>query len=128
MSRWQICIMRMDIQRQGMVDRGIQVMVGLDMGVVATGVPMLEDMEMPMEDTLVLLGHTLLLSIIWHQLRTHIKYQEQSVNQRDSRIRQIEASRKIESKLTASELIAITRRRKTRSRLRLIIQLVETNR
>ena len=68
MSRWQICIMRMVIQRQykvkGMVDLGIQVMVGMDMGVVATEVPMLEDMEMPMEDILVLLGHTLLLSII----------------------------------------------------------------
>ena len=68
MSRWQICIMRMVIQRQfkvkDMVDLGIQVMVGMDMGVVATEVPMLEDMEMPMEDTLVLLGHTLLLSII----------------------------------------------------------------
>ena len=64
MSRWQICIMRMVIQRQGTVDLGIQVMVGMDMGVVATEVPMLEDMEMPMEDILVLLGHTLLLSII----------------------------------------------------------------
>lgn len=68
MSRWQICIMRMVIQRQfkvkGTVELGIQVMVGMDMGVVATEVPMLEDMEMPMEDTLVLLGHTLLLSII----------------------------------------------------------------
>lgn len=68
MSRWQICIMRMVIQRQfkvkDTVDLGIQVMVGMDMGVVATEVPMLEDMEMPMEDTLVLLGHTLLLSII----------------------------------------------------------------
>ena len=64
MSRWQICIMRMVIQRQGTVELGMQVMVGMDMGVVATEVPMLEDMEMPMEDTLVLLGHTLLLSII----------------------------------------------------------------
>lgn len=64
MSRWQICIMRMVTQRQGTVDLGIQVMVGMDMGVVATEVPMLEDMEMPMEDILVLLGHTLLLSII----------------------------------------------------------------
>ena len=128
MSRWQICIRRMVIQRQGTVELGIQVMVGMDMGAVATGVPMLEDMEMAMEDTLVLLGLTLLLSIIWHQLPTHIKYQEQSVNQRDSRIHQIEVSRKIENKLIASELIAITRRRKTRSRLRLIIQLVEINR
>jgi len=56
--------MRMVTQRQGTVDLGIQVMVGMDMGVVATEVPMLEDMEMPMEDILVLLGHTLLLSII----------------------------------------------------------------
>lgn len=68
MSRWQICIMRMVIQRQfkvkDTVELGIQVMVGMDMGVVATEVPMLEDMEMPMEDILVLLGHTLLLSII----------------------------------------------------------------
>ena len=56
--------MHMVTQRQGMVDLGIQVMVGMDMGVAATEVHMLEDMEMPMEDTLVLLDHTLVLSII----------------------------------------------------------------
>lgn len=69
MSRWLICIMRMVNQRQVMLGLGIQDMVGIinimDMGVMeGMQVHMLEDMETSMEDTLVLLGHTHLLSII----------------------------------------------------------------
>lgn len=65
MSRWLICIMCMGNRRQDTLGLGIQDMVGMDMGVMEDmEVHMLEDMETSMEDTLVLLGHTQLLSII----------------------------------------------------------------
>lgn len=65
MSRWLICIMCMGSRRQVTLGLGIQDMVGMDMGVMEDmEVHMLEDMETSMEDTLVLLGHTQLLSII----------------------------------------------------------------
>jgi hypothetical protein len=51
-------------RRQVTLGLGIQDMVGMDMGAMeGMEVHMLEDMETSMEDTLVLLGHTL-LSII----------------------------------------------------------------